>query len=167
MSILHLQIGQQQKNIPNISQENPGHNNSINNSELTKSHSETVTKCHDQNSVLDDPNDDILESENQIVEGLVQELTSEFSFASGNESLNEGELKNQYDNPREKAYYALMRELFSMKAFRNASIQDEQAEYYKNKIDNRIADFIIQMGKDLLNDAENKGPKTREQIIIF
>ena len=83
---------QQQKNIPNISQENPGHNNSTNNSELTKNHSETVTKCHDQNSVLDDPNDDILESENQIVEGLVQELTSEFSFASGNESLNESEV---------------------------------------------------------------------------
>src|SRR5439155_8639577 len=84
--------GQQQKNIPNISQENPGHNNSTNNSELTKSHSENLTKCHDQNSVLDDPNDDILESENQIVEGLVQELTSEFSFASGNESLNESEV---------------------------------------------------------------------------
>ncbi|RIA91181.1 hypothetical protein C1645_822424 [Glomus cerebriforme] len=84
--------GQQQKNIPNISQKNPGHNNSTNNSELTKSHSETMTKCHDQNSVLDDPNDDILESENQIIEGLVQELTSEFSFASGNESLNEGEI---------------------------------------------------------------------------
>src|SRR5437763_5938816 len=72
---------QQQKNIPNISQENPGYNNSTNNSKLTKSHSETVTKCHDQNSVLDDPNDDILESENQIVEGLVQELIFEFSFA--------------------------------------------------------------------------------------
>ncbi|RGB37013.1 hypothetical protein C1646_666508 [Rhizophagus diaphanus] len=38
---------------------------------------------------FDDPNDDILESEN---EGLVQELTSEFSFASGNESLNESEV---------------------------------------------------------------------------
>ncbi|CAG8634725.1 7597_t:CDS:2, partial [Funneliformis caledonium] len=53
------------------SNENPKHNNFTNNSELTKSYSETVTKCHDQNSILDDPNDDILKSENQIVEGLV------------------------------------------------------------------------------------------------
>jgi hypothetical protein len=97
---------QQQKNIPKISQENPRHNNSTDNSgdiKPTKSHSEdvkTVTKCHNQNdviskvSVLDesDTTSEILESENQIVEGLVQELTSEFSFASGNESLNEGEV---------------------------------------------------------------------------
>ncbi|GES88172.1 hypothetical protein GLOIN_2v1708780 [Rhizophagus clarus] len=96
----------QQKNIPKISQENPGHNNSTNNSgdiKPTKSHSEdvkTMTKCHNQNdviskvSVLDesDTTSEILELENQIVEGLVQELTSKFSFASGNESLNEGEV---------------------------------------------------------------------------
>ena len=30
-------------------------------------------------------------------------------------------LENQCDDPREKAYHALMRELFSMKAFRGAS----------------------------------------------
>jgi len=104
------------------------------------------------------------------------------------------ELENQCDDPREKAYHSLMRELFSMKAFRDASSQDglfSEAEYYRNKIDNRITDFIIQMGKgkkgwlsrgsvtslhkvtttkrvvDLLNDAENKGPEMRGQIIIF
>ncbi|CAG8641153.1 1459_t:CDS:2 [Funneliformis mosseae] len=92
-------------------------------------------------------------------------------------------LENQCNDSREKAYHTLMRELFSMKAFRDASSQDglvSKAEYYRNKIDNRIADFIIQMGKvatlhqvttmervvDLLNDAENKGPEMRGQIII-
>jgi hypothetical protein len=87
-----------------------------------------------------------------------------------------------------------MRELFSMKAFRDASSQDglvSKAEYYRYKIDNRITNFIIQMGQgkkgwlsrgsvatlrqlattervlDLLNDAENKGPESRGQIIIF
>jgi hypothetical protein len=43
-----------------------------------------------------------------------------------------------------------MRGIFSMKAFRNASSQDglvSKAEYYRNKIDNRITDFIIQMGQ--------------------
>jgi hypothetical protein len=53
----------------------------------------TVTKYHDQNEVtlkvsaLDEPDttSEVLESENQIVEGLVQELTSEFSSASLNE----------------------------------------------------------------------------------
>ena len=67
-----------------------------------------MTKCHNQNdviskvSVLDesDTTSEILESENQIVEGLVQELTSEFSFASGNESLNEGEVNiSEISNP--------------------------------------------------------------------
>ena len=58
------------------------------------------------------------------------------------------ELENQCDDLREKAYHALMRELFSMKAFRDASSQDgliSKAEYYGNKIDNRIADFIYRM----------------------
>jgi len=104
------------------------------------------------------------------------------------------ELENQCDDPREKAYHSLMRELFSMKAFRDASSQDglvSKAEYYRNKIDNRIADFIIRIGEgkkgwlsrgsvatlrqvaitegvvDLLNMAENKGPESRGQIIIF
>ncbi|CAB4388841.1 unnamed protein product [Rhizophagus irregularis] len=57
-------------------------------------------------------------------------------------------LKNQCDDSREKAYHSLMRELFSMKAFRDASSQDglfPEAEYYRNnKIDNRITDFITQ-----------------------
>ena len=55
-------------------------------------------------------------------------------------------LENQCDDPREKAYHALMRELFSMKAFCDTSSQDgliSKVEYYGNKIDNRIADFII------------------------
>ena len=55
------------------------------------------------------------------------------------------ELEKQSNNPREKAYHALMRELFSMKAFRDASSQDglvSKAEYFRNKIDNRIIDFI-------------------------
>ena len=103
-------------------------------------------------------------------------------------------LENQCDGPREKAYHSLKRELFSMKAFRDASSQDGlffKAEYYRNKIDNCITDFIIQMGKgkkgwlscgsvttlhqvtttervvDLINDAENKGPEMCGQIIIF
>ena len=81
-----------------------------------------------------------------------------------------------------------------MKAFRDASSQDgliSKAEYYGNKIDNRIADFIIRIGGgkkgwlsrgsvvtlrqvaitegvvDLLNDAENKGPESHGQIIVF
>ena len=60
------------------------------------------------------------------------------------------EFEKQSNNPREKSYHALMRELFSMKAFRDASSQDglvSKAEYYRNKIDNRITDFIIQIGK--------------------
>ena len=43
-----------------------------------------------------------------------------------------------------------MRELFSMKAFRDASSQDgliSKAEYFRNKIDNRIIDFITQIGQ--------------------
>ena len=57
-------------------------------------------------------------------------------------------LENQCYDPKEKAYHSLMRELFSMKAFRDASSQDgliSKAEYYGNKIDNRIADFIIRI----------------------
>ncbi|CAG8540981.1 9184_t:CDS:2 [Funneliformis mosseae] len=57
-------ITEMQYAIEDIFSENPRHNNSTNNSELTKSHSKTVTKCHDQNSVLDNPNNDILELEN-------------------------------------------------------------------------------------------------------
>jgi hypothetical protein len=59
-------------------------------------------------------------------------------------------LENQCDDPREKAYHALMRELFSMKAFRDASSQYgliSKAEYYRNKIDDRITDFINQIGQ--------------------
>ncbi|GBC07675.1 hypothetical protein RclHR1_07610005 [Rhizophagus clarus] len=82
------------------------HNNSTNNSsdiKPTKSHLEdmkTVTKYHNQNdviskvSVLDESDtiSEILKLKNQIVKGLVQELTSEFSFASGNKSLNESKV---------------------------------------------------------------------------
>ncbi|PKY57126.1 hypothetical protein RhiirA4_477973 [Rhizophagus irregularis] len=71
---------QQQENTPNVSQENSEHNHSANNTELTKSYSEnvkTVTKCHDQNSTLDDPNVDILESENQIFENKVRRLRAD------------------------------------------------------------------------------------------
>ena len=60
------------------------------------------------------------------------------------------ELENQCNDPREKAYHALMRELFGMKAFRETSIQAgliSKAQDFGNKIDNRITDFIIQMGK--------------------
>ena len=103
-------------------------------------------------------------------------------------------LKNQCDDPREKAYHCLMREVFNAKVFHEASIQAghiSKAEYLRNKIDDHIVDFIIQIGEgkkgwlsrgsvatlhkatstervvDLLNKAENKGPETRGQIIIF
>ena len=59
-------------------------------------------------------------------------------------------LENQCDDPREKAYHALMRELFSMKAFRDAFSQDgfvSGAEYYRYKIDNHITDFCVRKGK--------------------
>ncbi|RGB24209.1 hypothetical protein C1646_773401, partial [Rhizophagus diaphanus] len=84
-------------------------------------------------------------------------------------------LEKQSKDPREKVYHALIRELFSMKMFRDASSQDgliSKAEYYRHKIDNRIIDFITQMGEgtlhqvittervvDLLNDAKNKDEK--------
>ena len=103
-------------------------------------------------------------------------------------------LENQSKDPREKAYHCLMREVFNTKVFREASIQAgnvSNAEHYSNEIDDRIVDFIIQIGEgkkgwlscgsvatlhkatstervvDLLNDAENKGPEARGQIIIF
>jgi hypothetical protein len=61
------------------------------------------------------------------------------------------ELQNQSKDLREKTYHALMRELFSTKAFRDASSQDgliSVAEYlYRYKIDARITDFITQMGQ--------------------
>ncbi|CAB4419696.1 unnamed protein product [Rhizophagus irregularis] len=87
-----------------------------------------------------------------------------------------------------------MREVFNAKVFHEASIQAGhifKAEYLRNKIDDHIVDFIIQIGEgkkgwlsrgsvvtlhkatstervvDLLNNAENKGPEARGQIIIF
>ncbi|POG82464.1 hypothetical protein GLOIN_2v1495169, partial [Rhizophagus irregularis DAOM 181602=DAOM 197198] len=101
-------------------------------------------------------------------------------------------LKNQCNNSREKAYHCLMREVFNTKVFHEASIQAghiSKAEYLRNKIDDRIVDFIIQIGKgkkkwlsrgsvatlhkatstervvDLLNDAENEGPRSYEDIL--
>ena len=59
-------------------------------------------------------------------------------------------LENQSKDPRAKAYHSLMRELLSMKAFREASIQagdTSKADYFGNKMDNHIVDFIIQIGK--------------------
>ncbi|CAG8663025.1 1853_t:CDS:2, partial [Funneliformis caledonium] len=38
------------------------------------------------------------------------------------------ELENQCDNLREKAYHALMKELFDMKAFRELFIQDSEGK---------------------------------------
>ncbi|CAG8747515.1 uncharacterized protein OCT59_029251 [Rhizophagus irregularis] len=97
-------------------------------------------------------------------------------------------LKNQCDDPREKAYHCLMKEVFNAKVFHEASIQAGhifKAEYLRNKIDDHIVDFIIQIGEgkkgwlsrrsvatlhkvtftekvvDLLNNAENKGPEAR------
>src|SRR6266542_3476787 len=90
-------------------------------------------------------------------------------------------------DPREKAYHALMRELFNMKMFHDISSYNRlisKVEYYRNNIDNLIIDFITQIGKskkgwlshgsvsslhqvitmervmDLLNIAENKGPES-------
>ena len=59
-------------------------------------------------------------------------------------------LKNQCDDPREKAYHCLMREVFNVKVFHEAFIQADQiskAEYLRNKTDDHIVDFIIQIGK--------------------
>ena len=75
-----------------MSQENFRHNSFTNNSddtEFTKSHSKTMTKYHDQNSAFEGPNVNILELENQIIKGLVQKLTSEFSLVSDFVFLNE------------------------------------------------------------------------------
>ena len=58
-------------------------------------------------------------------------------------------LENQCDDPREKAYHALMRELFSMKAFRDASSQDgfvSEAEYYRYKNSSYSTMFFIEKG---------------------
>ncbi|GET02748.1 hypothetical protein GLOIN_2v1869616 [Rhizophagus clarus] len=68
----------QQKNIPKISQENP----------------DIIIPPIILVSVLDESDtiSEILKLKNQIVKGLVQELTSEFSFASGNKSLNESKV---------------------------------------------------------------------------
>ncbi|CAG8654098.1 15503_t:CDS:2, partial [Dentiscutata heterogama] len=41
----------------------------------TSYESKTVTKCHDQNNALDNTTSEILESDNQIIEGLIQEIT--------------------------------------------------------------------------------------------
>ncbi|CAG8578744.1 9626_t:CDS:2, partial [Gigaspora rosea] len=41
----------------------------------TSCESKTVTKCHDQNNALDNTTSEILESDNQIIEGLIQEIT--------------------------------------------------------------------------------------------
>jgi len=87
-----------------------------------------------------------------------------------------------------------MKEVFNAKVFHEASIQAghiSKAEYLRNKIDDHIVDFIIQIGEgkkgwlsrgsvatlhkatstervvDLLNDAENKGQESHSQIIIF
>ncbi|CAB4492017.1 unnamed protein product [Rhizophagus irregularis] len=59
-------------------------------------------------------------------------------------------LENQCDDPREKAYHCLIREVFNVKVFHEASIQAGhifKAEYLRNKIDNHIVDFIIQIGR--------------------
>ncbi|PKY34415.1 zf-BED-domain-containing protein [Rhizophagus irregularis] len=61
-------------------------------------------------------------------------------------------LKNQCDDPKEKAYHCLMREVFNAKVFHEASIQAGhifKAEYLRNKIDDHIVDFIIQIGEVL------------------
>src|ERR1044071_3279175 len=76
-------------------------------------------------------------------------------------------LKNQCDNPREKAYHVLMRELFSMKAFHDASSQDglvSKVEYYRNKIDNCITDFIIQIGKGKKGWLSHESVATLHQV---
>src|ERR1043166_9784277 len=52
-------------------------------------------------------------------------------------------LENQCDDPREKAYHCLMREVFNTKVFHEASIQAghiSKAEYLRNKTDNHIVD---------------------------
>ena len=101
------------------------------------------------------------------------------------------ELEKQSNDPREKSYHALMREVFSIKASREAFIQAgiiSKAQYFGNKIDNRIIDRMGQGKKgwlsrgsvatlrrvtttkrvmDLLNIAENKGPELHSQIIVF
>ncbi|RGB27528.1 hypothetical protein C1646_768986 [Rhizophagus diaphanus] len=50
-------------------------------------------------------------------------------------------------------------------AFYDASSQNglvSKAEYYRNKIDNHIADFIIR-----IRESKKDGPEMRGQIIIF
>ncbi|CAG8646004.1 8952_t:CDS:2, partial [Funneliformis caledonium] len=74
------------------------------------------------------------------------------------------ELENQCDNPREKVYHALMRELFGMKAFCKSFIQASlisKAQYFGNKIDQHIANFIIQIGEG------KKGWLNHESVITL
>ena len=71
------------------------------------------------------------------------------------------EFEKQSNDPKEKSYHVLMKELFSMKAFHDVSSQDGlvfKAEYYRNKIDNCITDFIIQIGEG------KKGWLNRESV---
>ncbi|CAG8634403.1 2261_t:CDS:1 [Diversispora eburnea] len=103
------------------------------------------------------------------------------------------ELEKQSKDPREKVYHKLMREIFNTKTFYEVSKQDgltSQADYYKNKIEDCIFEFLSHMGGDkkewltrrvvrtlrqvitsqkvldLLDIAENKGLESPGQLII-
>ncbi|RHZ77995.1 hypothetical protein Glove_168g298 [Diversispora epigaea] len=95
------------------------------------------------------------------------------------------ELEKQSKDPKEKAYHKLMREIFNIKMFYEASKQDRfesRAEYYKNKIEDLGENkkgwlsrgaigtlhqvITSQKVLDLLDIAENKGLESPSQIII-
>ncbi|CAB4433132.1 unnamed protein product [Rhizophagus irregularis] len=68
------------------------------------------------------------------------------------------ELEKQSNDPREKSYHALMRELFR-KGKKGWLSRGSVATLRQVSTTKRVM--------DLLNIAENKGPETRGQIIVF
>ncbi|RHZ81270.1 hypothetical protein Glove_122g4 [Diversispora epigaea] len=60
-------------------------------------------------------------------------------------------IKKQNKNSREKAYHKLIREVFNTKTFYNVSKQNgliSQANYYKNKIKDRVFEFLSHVGEN-------------------
>ncbi|CAG8487608.1 9483_t:CDS:2 [Funneliformis mosseae] len=75
------------------------------------------------------------------------------------------ELEKQSKDLREKAYHALMRELFNMKMFRDAS-KGKKGWLSRGSVATLHQVTTTERVVDLLNDAENKGPETHLQNML-